>query len=85
MPFMYTPSLYGFAGALIFLILALISFNAEDREWMDIAIWGLLGVAYLLKHIPKLLVFRMLNMFATALLLIGVVLFLIQYLPDISS
>jgi CHASE2 domain-containing sensor protein len=83
MPFIYTPSLYGFAGALIFLILALISVNAE--EWMDTAAWGLLGVAYLLKHIPKLIVFRMLNLVATALLAIGVVLFLIQHLPDISS
>ncbi|MDG0866156.1 hypothetical protein [Candidatus Lucifugimonas marina] len=83
MPFIYTPSLYGFAGALIFLILALISFNAE--EWMNTATWGLLGAAYLLKHIPKLIVFRMLNLVATALLAIGLVLFLIQYLPDLSS
>ena len=69
MPFIYTPSLYGFAGALIFLILALISLNAE--EWMETATWGLLGAAYLLKHLPKLLVFRMLNLAALALLVLG--------------
>ncbi|HJP27399.1 MAG TPA: hypothetical protein QF694_01130 [Dehalococcoidia bacterium] len=82
MPFIYTPSIYGFAGALIFLILALISLNAED--WMNTAMWGLLGVAYLLKHIPKLIVFSMLNMVALALLAIGFVLFLIEHLPKIT-
>ncbi|MEK9676622.1 MAG: hypothetical protein VW271_08890 [Chloroflexota bacterium] len=82
MPFIYTPSLYGFAGALIFLILALISLNAE--EWMETATWGLLGAAYLLKHLPKLLVFRMLNLAALALLVLGLALFLIENLPKIS-
>lgn len=82
MPFIYTPSLYGFAGAFIFLVLALISLN--DKEWFETAMWGLLGAAYLLKHLPKLLVFRMLNMVALALLAVGVVLFLIEHLPKIS-
>ena len=82
MPFIYTPSLYGFAGALIFLILALVSINAE--EWLDTAMWGLLGAAYLLKHLPKFLVFRMLNLVALALLAVGMALFLIEYLPEIS-
>jgi predicted CDP-diglyceride synthetase/phosphatidate cytidylyltransferase len=82
LPFIYTPSLYGFAGALIFLILALISLNAE--EWMETATWGLLGAAYLLKHLPKLLVFRMLNLAALALLVLGLALFLIENLPKIS-
>ena len=35
MPFIYTPSIYGFAGALIFLILALVSFNSAERELSD--------------------------------------------------
>jgi len=82
LPFIYTPSLYEFAGALIFLILALISLNAE--EWMDTATWGLLGAAYLLKHVPKFLVFRMLNLVALALLVVGLALFLIEHLPKIS-
>jgi predicted CDP-diglyceride synthetase/phosphatidate cytidylyltransferase len=82
LPFIYTPSLYGFAGALIFLILALISLDAE--EWMDTATWGLLGAAYLLKHVPKFLVFRMLNLVALALLVVGLALFLIEHLPKIS-
>ena len=85
MPFIYTPSIYGFAGALIFLILALTSYNAADREWMDVATWGLLGAAFLLKHIPKLIVFRMLNFVALALLALGLVLFLIEHGSEISG
>ena len=84
MPFIYTPSIYGFAGALIFLILALISFQADDKEWLDVAMWALLGAAFLLKHLPKFLVLRMLNMAALALLAIGLVLFLIEHLPDLG-
>jgi hypothetical protein len=84
MPFFYTPSVYGFAGALIFWILALISFNG-DGEIIDTAMWGLLGAAYLLKHLPKFLVLRMLNMVALALLAIGLVLFLIEHLPKLTE
>jgi len=84
MPFFYTPSIYGFAGALIFWILALISFN-NDGALIDTAMWGLLGVAYLLKHLPKFIVLRLLNMIALALLAIGLVLFLIEHLPQISG
>ncbi len=84
MPFFYTPSVYGFAGALIFWILALTSFNS-DGDLIDTAMWGLLGAAYLLKHLPKFLVLRMLNMVALALLAIGMVLFLIEHLPNISG
>ncbi len=83
MPFIYTPSIYGFAGALIFLILALTSFNA-DGKLIDTAMWGLLGAAYLLKHLPKFLMLRMLNLVALALLAVGMVLFLIEHLPDIA-
>ena len=85
MPFIYTPSIYGFAGALIFLILALTSYNAADREWMDVATWGLIGAAFLLKHIPKLILFRMLNFVALALLTVGLVLFLIEHGSEISG
>lgn len=84
MPFIYTPSIYGFAGALIFLVLALVSLNAEEVEWLNVAMWGLLGAAFLLKHLPKFLVLRMLNLVALALLAVGMVLFLIEYLPEIS-
>ncbi|MCZ6538429.1 MAG: hypothetical protein O6922_01215 [Chloroflexi bacterium] len=82
MPFIYTPSIYGFAGALIFLVLALVSVNAE--EWLNTAMWGLLGAAFLLKHLPKFLVLRMLNLVALALLAVGLVLFLVEHLPEIS-
>ena len=84
MPFIYTPSLYGFAGALIFLILALISLNAEPKDWLITAMWGLLGAAFLLKHLPKFLVLRMLNLVALALLAVGMVLFLIEHVPEIG-
>ena len=81
MPFFYTPSLYGFAGALIFLVLALISLN--DEQWLHTAMWGLLGAAFLLKHLPKLLVFRFLNLVALAMLAIGFILFLIEHISQI--
>lgn len=83
MPFFYTPSVYGFAGALIFLILALVSYNG-DGKFLETAMWLLLGAAYLLKHLPKFIVLRMLNLVALALLAVGMVLFLIEYLPEIS-
>lgn len=83
MPFIYTPSIYGFAGALIFLILALVSYNADEKLLIT-AMWGLLGVAFLLKHLPKFLVLSMLNLVALALLAVGMVLFLIEHLPEIS-
>ena len=82
MPFIYTPSIYGFAGALIFLVLALVSVNAE--EWLNTAMWGLLGAAFLLKYLPKFLVLKMLNLVALALLTVGMVLFLVEHLPEIS-
>ena len=82
MPFIYTPSLYGFAGALIFLVLALISIEA--KEWLNTAMWGLLAAAFLLKHLPKFLVLRMLNLVALAMLAVGLVLFLVEHLPEIS-
>ncbi len=84
MPFIYIPSIYGFAGALIFLVLALVSLNAEQVDWLNVAMWGLLGAAFLLKHLPKFLVLRMLNLVALALLAVGMVLFLIEHLPEIS-
>ncbi len=84
MPFIYTPSIYGFAGALIFLVLALVSLNADEVEWLNVAMWGLLGAAFLLKHLPKFLVLRMLNLVALAMLATGMVLFLIEHLPDIT-
>ena len=82
MPFIYTPSIYGFVGALIFFVLALISIRAE--EWLDTAMWGLLGAAFLLKHLPKFLVLRMLNLVALAMLAVGLVLFLVEHLPNIN-
>ena len=81
MPFFYTPSLYGFAGALIFLVLALISLN--DEQWLNTAMWGLLGAAFLIKHLPKLLVLRVLNLVALAMLAIGFILFLIEHVSQI--
>ena len=52
---------------------------------MDVATYGLLGAAFLLKHIPKLIVFRMLNFVALGLLALGLVLFLIQHGSEISG
>jgi predicted CDP-diglyceride synthetase/phosphatidate cytidylyltransferase len=82
MPFIYTPSLYGFAGAFIFLVLALISLGKED--WMSTGMWGLLAAAFVLKHLPKLLVLKILNLVALAMLGIGLLLFLIEHLPKLG-
>jgi hypothetical protein len=45
--------------------------------------WGLLGAAFLLKHLPKLLVLRVLNLVALAMLAIGFILFLIEHISQI--
>ena len=82
MPFIYTPSIFGFAGALIFLVLARVSIN--DNQWFDAAVWSLLGAAFLLKHLPKFLVLRVLNPVALALLGVGMAMFLVQQLLDVS-
>lgn len=82
MPFIYTPSLYGFAGAFIFLVLALISLS--NKDWVNTGMWGLLAAAFILKHLPKLLVLKMLNLVALAMLTVGLVLFLIEHLPKLG-
>jgi hypothetical protein len=84
MPFIYTPSIFGFAGAIIFLVLALVSLTAGPIDWLNTAIWGLLGAAFLLKHLPKFLVLKTLNLVALAMLAVGMVLFLVEFLPNIS-
>tara|TARA_B100000676_G_scaffold260799_1_gene270731 strand:+ start:1821 stop:1982 length:162 start_codon:yes stop_codon:yes gene_type:complete len=50
----------------------------------ETAMWAVLGVAFLLKHLPKFIVLRMLNLIALAMLAVGMVLFLIKHLPKIS-
>lgn len=84
MPFFYTPSIYGFAGALIFLILALISFNDGGLS-VKTGMWTLLGAGYLLKHLPKFIVFSLLNVVALAMLVLGLAIFLIEHLPKITG
>lgn len=55
MPFIYKPSLWGFAAAGIFVALTVI--EVQDKQWIDALMWGLLAVSFTTKHIPKLVVF----------------------------
>jgi hypothetical protein len=55
MPFIYKPSLWGFGASAIFLVLMFI--NIQDTHWMDSLMWGLLGVSYLIKYMPKFMIF----------------------------
>ncbi len=55
MPFIYKPSLWGFAAAAIFIVLAII--ELQDSSWLDGLMWGLLGFSFAVKYLPKFLIF----------------------------
>lgn len=55
MPFMYKPSLWGFAASAIFIAMTIITI--QDSEWIDALMWGLLSVSFAVKYLPKFLIF----------------------------
>jgi hypothetical protein len=55
MSFIYKPSLWGFTAAAIFIALTII--EVQDKSWVDALMWGLLGVSFLIKYMPKFIVF----------------------------
>lgn len=69
MPFMYKPSLWGFTAATIFIILAIV--EVQDRDWIDALMWGLLGVSFAIKYLPKFLIFSIQGSMASFITLIA--------------
>ena len=67
------PSVYGLAAAVAFAALSLLALN--DDHLMEATGLALLAVAYVLRHIPKLFVFGMLNLVAHAVFIAGAALF----------
>ena len=57
MPFVYKPSLWGFAAAAIFIVLTAI--EVKEKEWVDAVMWALLGFSFAVKYLPKFLVFSL--------------------------
>ncbi|MDA0677385.1 MAG: hypothetical protein O2788_05205 [Chloroflexi bacterium] len=55
MPFIYKPSLWGFGASAIFLVMMFMAI--QDTRWMDSLMWGLLGISYLIKYMPKFVIF----------------------------
>ena len=79
--FLYTPSIYGFASAFIFLILAISSFNEDS--FLKSAGWMILTMSYIIKHLPKFFILRFVNLFALILLLIGFTIIFYSYSDEI--
>jgi hypothetical protein len=66
-------SLFGLGAAVIFLALTLLAI--QDTRWMDSVTFGLLGIAFLIRHMPKFLILRILDPYALILLAGGMALF----------
>ncbi len=69
MPFIYKPSLWGFAASAIFITLTLI--EIQDSNWVDAAMWGLLAFSFTVKHIPKFVIFSVQGTVASLIALIA--------------
>lgn len=57
MPFIYRPSLWGFAASAIFVVLTAI--EVQNTSWVDAIMWGLLAISFSVKYLPKFLIFSM--------------------------
>ena len=80
--FLYTPSIYGFASAFIFLILEISSINEDS--FLEATGWMILTMSYIIKHLPKFFVLRFVNLFALVLLIIGFTIVFYAYSDEIS-
>ena len=65
------PSVYGLFAAVLFAALFLLSMDAD--RLMEAVGFALLSFAYLLRHIPKVLVFSFVDIFAHLAFLAGAV------------
>ena len=69
MPFLYKPSLWGYAASAIFIVLAAI--QVQDEEWIDALMWGLLAFSFTVKYLPKFLIFSLPGSMAAFITLIA--------------
>ena len=83
MPFIYTPSLYGFTAAAVFFFLALIA--GDQRDWTDALMWAFFTGAFAMRYMPKFVVFRFLGWItALGLLLPAIILFVVDVQGDLG-
>ncbi|MBA30951.1 MAG: hypothetical protein CL748_00250 [Chloroflexi bacterium] len=80
--FLYTPSIYGFASAFLFLILAIAAINEDS--WLKASGWLALSFSYTIKNLPKFFILSFFNLFALILLIIGLLIILYVYSEEIN-
>ena len=80
--FLYTPSIYGFVSAFVFLILGVSAINEDS--FLEATGWMILTMSYIIKHLPKFFVLRFVNLFALVLLIIGFTIVFYAYSDEIS-
>ena len=84
MPFIYKPSLWGFAAAAIFIVLAII--ELQDSSWVDGLMWGLLGFSFAVKYLPKFLIFSIPGAMASFVTLVaGGAMFLVDAADKLNN
>lgn len=66
-------AVFGLTAAVVFLITA--ALEANDGEWLASAAFGVLGLAFATRYVPKFLIFRWMSLASLPLLAGGVVLF----------
>ena len=80
--FLYTPSIYGFVSAFVFLILGVSAINEDS--WLKASGWIILSFSYSIKNLPKFFILRFINLFALILLITGLLIILYVYSEEIN-
>tara|TARA_B100000945_G_scaffold58661_3_gene43553 strand:- start:3341 stop:3610 length:270 start_codon:yes stop_codon:yes gene_type:complete len=80
--FLYTPSIYGFISAFVFLILGVSAINEDS--WLKASGWIILSFSYSIKNLPKFFILRFINLFALILLITGLLIILYVYSEEIN-
>ena len=80
MPFVYKPSLWGFAASAIFIGMMLIELQSE--EWVHALMWALLSLSFLLKYLPKFMIFSIQGTIAALMALVAGGTMFIMYASD---
>ncbi len=77
------PSVYGIGAGLIFLLIAYVDIRSDGLDFSSLSSWTLpisfvvLGVAFIIRHLPKFILLSFINLLAHALAALGVLLFVI--------
>jgi hypothetical protein len=80
---LYRPSILGAVAAAIFFVLAVIAFS--DKEWVDVLMWALLGIAFAISVTPRRTFGSHTSIVAGGMLAIGTILFLLDAAEKLTS